>query len=317
MAISMMVLGSGSIQKILCKGNIMIEKNVVCCGKPTEEIPKVLVICGTHGDETAAIKTCWYLFNKIQQSNAKDGISYKFIFMANENAVRNHTRGYCNENPESCNLNRAFDKPIETFEDIVNHIKKVVDEWEPAVVIDVHNSTACANTVLIDYGKGSRVLMDIANKYDLNPMLRTSQNFGTIKRYCIEKGIPAFTVEMSPMFMEFNNCKVQHKNVSYLERVISAGFELNSGYKVNSCSFADSKYLTKDIVCPLSACIVEWSKLDPYDVYEQNECICALTDIENEEVLNIYAPCKLMVQDICCPDVAFEGYPILEYSPLD
>ena len=106
MTISMMVPGSGSIQKILCKGNIMIEKNVVCCGKPTEEIPKVLVICGTHGDETAAIKTCWYLFNKIQQSNTKDGISYKFIFMANENAVRNHTRGYCNENPESCNLNQ-------------------------------------------------------------------------------------------------------------------------------------------------------------------------------------------------------------------
>lgn len=48
MTISMMVPGSGSIQKILCKGNIMIEKNVTCCGKPTEEISKVLVICGTH-----------------------------------------------------------------------------------------------------------------------------------------------------------------------------------------------------------------------------------------------------------------------------
>lgn len=300
----------------------MIEKNVVCCGKPTEEISKVLVICGTHGDETAAIKTCWYLFNKIQHSNAKDGISYKFIFMANENAVRNHTRGYCNENPESCNLNRAFDKPIETFEDIVNHIKKVVDEWEPTVVVDVHNSAACANTVLIDYGKGSKVLMDIANEYDLNPMLRTSQNFGTIKRYCIEKGIPAFTVEMSPMFMEFNNYGAQHKSVLYLESVISAGLELNkklvdSDLKINNCNFANSKYLTKDIVCPLSACIIEWYKSDPYDVYEQNEYICTLADIETGARLNIYAPCRLMVQDICCPDVAFEGYPILEYSPLD
>lgn len=300
----------------------MIEKNVVCCGKPTEEISKVLVICGTHGDETAAIKTCWYLFNKIQHSNAKDGISYKFIFMANENAVRNHTRGYCNENPESCNLNRAFDKPIETFEDIVNHIKKVVDEWEPTVVVDVHNSAACANTVLIDYGKGSKVLMDIANEYDLNPMLRTSQNFGTIKRYCIEKGIPAFTVEMSPMFMEFNNYGAQHKSVLYLEGVISAGLELNKklvdgDLKINNCNFANSKYLTKDIVCPLSACIIEWYKSDPYDVYEQNEYICTLADIETGARLNIYAPCRLMVQDICCPDVAFEGYPILEYSPLD
>ena len=300
----------------------MIEKNVVCCGKPTEEISKVLVICGTHGDETAAIKTCWYLFNKIQHSNAKDGISYKFIFMANENAVRNHTRGYCNENPESCNLNRAFDKPIETFEDIVNHIKKVVDEWEPTVVVDVHNSAACANTVLIDYGKGSKVLMNIANEYDLNPMLRTSQNFGTIKRYCIEKGIPAFTVEMSPMFMEFNNYGAQHKSVLYLESVISAGLELNKklvdgDLKINNCNFANSKYLTKDIVCPLSACIIEWYKSDPYDVYEQNEYICTLADIETGARLNIYAPCRLMVQDICCPDVAFEGYPILEYSPLD
>ena len=300
----------------------MIEKNVIGYNRPAEEVARVLVICGTHGDETAAIKTCWYLLNKIQQSNAKDGISYKFIFMANENAVRNHTRGYCNENLEVCNLNRAFDKPIETFEDIVNRIKKVVDEWEPAVVVDVHNSAACANTVLIDYGKGSKVLMDIANEYDLNPMLRTSQNFGTIKRYCIEKGIPAFTVEMSPMFMEFNNCGVQHKNVLYLKRVISAGLELkkrqvNGGYKVNSCSFADSKYLTKDIVCPLSACIVGWFKSDPYNTYEQNEYICTLTDIETGTALNIYAPCKLMVQDICCPDVAFEGYPILEYSPLD
>lgn len=300
----------------------MIEKNVIGYSRPAEEVARVLVICGTHGDETAAIKTCWYLLNKIQQSNAKDGISYKFIFMANENAVRNHTRGYCNENPEVCNLNRAFDKPIETFEDIVNHIKKAVDEWEPAVVVDVHNSAACANTVLIDYGKGSKVLMDIANEYDLNPMLRTSQNFGTIKRYCIEKGIPAFTVEMSPMFMEFNNCGVQHKNVLYLKKVISAGLELkkrqvNGGYKVNSCSFADSKYLTKDIVCPLSACIVGWFKSDPYNTYEQNEYICTLTDIETGTVLNIYAPCRLMVQDICCPDVAFEGYPILEYSPLD
>lgn len=300
----------------------MIEKNVAFYGKPAKDSTKVLVICGTHGDETAAIKTCWYLLNKVQHTNVKDEISYKFIFMANENAVRNHTRGYCEETPEDSNLNRAFDKPIEPFEDIVNHIKKVVDEWEPSVVVDVHNSASCANTVLIDYGKGSKDLMDIANEYSLNPMLRVSQNFGTIKRYCIEKDIPAFTVEMSPMFMEFNNTGVHHQNVLYLERVIAAGLELKKnlakgGYKVNSYRFADSKYLTQDIVCPLPACIVDWYKHDPYDIYEQDEIICTLTDIETGSSLNINAPCRLMVQDVCCPDVTFEGYPILEYSPVD
>ena len=33
----------------------------------------------------------------------------------------------------------------------VNHIKNVVEEWKPTVVVDVHNSTACANTVLISF----------------------------------------------------------------------------------------------------------------------------------------------------------------------
>ena len=45
--------------------------------------------------------------------------------------------------------------------------------------------------------------------------------------------------------------------------------------------------------------------------------ICGTHGDETGAILNIYAPCRLMVQDICCPDVAFEGYPILEYSPLD
>ena len=65
----------------------MIEKNVIGYSRSAEEAARVLVICGTHGDETAAIKTCWYLLNKIQQSHAKDKVSYKFIFMANDNAV--------------------------------------------------------------------------------------------------------------------------------------------------------------------------------------------------------------------------------------
>ena len=68
----------------------MIEKNIIGYSRPAEDHGRVLVICGTHGDETAAIKTCWYLLNKIQQSNVKDGISYKFIFMANENGKKPH-----------------------------------------------------------------------------------------------------------------------------------------------------------------------------------------------------------------------------------
>ena len=106
----------------------MIEKNVIGYSRSAEEAARVLVICGTHGDETAAIKTCWYLLNKIQQSHAKDKVSYKFIFMANENAVRNHTRGYCGITPESCNLNRAFDKPIETFEESNVHKNIIFNE---------------------------------------------------------------------------------------------------------------------------------------------------------------------------------------------
>lgn len=277
--------------------------------KNKTDLKKVLVICGTHGDETKSIKICWKMFiDKMFGENVDE----HYIFLANENAVKYNDRNYQEIEPEDSNLNRAFGSKEETFEEIVDRIKKLINEINPDVVIDVHNSPSCNSTVLIDFDDHSDYFYKISKKHDLNPMLRPSQNFGTIKRYCVNMGIPSFTVEIAPMFSEGK--KDFSKEMDFIKRTFEAGVELKQWMNV---SFAASpELISKNVYCPYKQAIVEWERENPYAFYEKGEVVFTLTDMESRAQYVYYAPENLIVQDVCCPDVAFEGFAVIEYSPV-
>ena len=156
-------------------------KNGVETSESFMERPKrVMIICGVHGDETAAISAC-YKYYKALKDNPVGHTSYKFIFLANENAVKNESREYQKPEEEAKNLNRAFIEEEDSFSELKTRIIDEIKLFQPDVVLDVHNSPYCANTVLVDYGPKSQLIYFLAKANKINPTLRPTTNFGTIK----------------------------------------------------------------------------------------------------------------------------------------
>lgn len=261
---------------------------------------KVHILCGVHGDEQHSVKACWEFYKRVKNEN--DSFNYVFYFFLNEGGCKNNTREFV-ESKEAKDLNRLFTRH-ESLEDI----KTLISNIDNGIVLDVHSSPFCNNTVLIDYNNQSSLYYRIADKYDLNPMLRRTQNHGTIKKYFVDKNIPSFTLELGGMMA----CGDVTIDVDYIERAVKALQEINSGVLSADKLPANATLLTQQIYCPFKRAVITWVRaLGEFDAYSK---IATLEDMDTGETLEILAPGPLRVQDIC-GDIAFEGQAILEYSP--
>lgn len=274
-----------------------------------------MVVCGVHGDETHAIKLCWNFYKAMKVDNRFQKDNFIFIFNANESALKHKQREFKPFKYEDIkDLNRAFHTE-DSFKEMVEQILDIMEQTNPDTLLDVHNSVTCNETVLIDYQAGGGPLLEEALSAHLNPMLRPTQNFGTIKAYAMRKRIPAFTVEFSPMTGEIGNNDCQ--GIDYLVRCVSAlrmASEQFEKFPENWDYIPKQKYISNKVYSPVNA-IVNWSNPDPYSYYNKNAVVCRLVDMETENITLIRAPQDMVIQDICCPDLAFVGDPLFEYTP--
>lgn len=166
---------------------------------------KVLVISGTHGNETHAVDLvydleCWTEKNGLSKIEREAiGKNVQFIHAWNKTGLKYNERNFIDESKdrETMDLNRSFHTDgVYTKEGLVENLKAEIGSAD--IVIDVHNSPACANCILINNGPHARTYVDFCKKYDLQYIVRES-SADTIKQYAIDQGKVAFTVEIGDM----------------------------------------------------------------------------------------------------------------------
>lgn len=283
----------------------------------------ILIVCGVHGNEHYAIKSCWHLYKRLK---AKKGYEANVTFLFNVNETGIH---YCNRewvdksNPDNKDFNRAFGRPSEKFEDIVEKVKNVIGaptslnkDWN--LVIDVHNSLFCAPCALIDYKRAQGGMYNFLKDFKLNPVCMPSTNKGTIKRYAYDvMGIPAVTLECGPMesLNEENDLYTDYIEKflnSFIARETTATTPLDK-----ASGLVNPKCVEKPLLTPFGR-VIEWERFGADTIqgyYSKGEKICQIEAIgENRpDIWVIEAPCNLSIIDVVSSTYAFEGDTLFNY----
>ena len=160
-----------------------------------EEIMKILLISGTHGNEQAAVYATSHALLKFKMANNLSEVEYVTL---NIPGLNQNTREMPKPKAPNMDFNRAFGcEPEYDINDITKALKERICDWATAVV-DVHNSPACDNAILVSNDKFAPAYIRFAIKHGIHYMLRES-SADTIKRYAIYSGRIGFTVEMGGM----------------------------------------------------------------------------------------------------------------------
>lgn len=155
-------------------------------------MPKILLVAGTHGNEHAAVAATTYVFNKL---NGNNDLTFCLINMP---GLAANTREYPNPPEATRDLNRSFssENTIDWMEQDINSLKITINSAD--IVVDVHNSPACDNAILVSNNNYAIPYILFAKRHKLGYLLRESEA-NTIKKYAISRGKPGFTVELGGM----------------------------------------------------------------------------------------------------------------------
>lgn len=156
---------------------------------------KILLISGTHGNEQAAVYASSHALRKFRNEYHHSEVEYVTL---NIPGLNQNTREMPKPKAPTMDFNRAFGcEPGYDIDDMTKALKERIYEWSTAVV-DVHNSPACDNAILVSNDKFAPAYIRFAIKHGMHYMLRESAA-DTIKRYAVYSGRIGFTVEMGGM----------------------------------------------------------------------------------------------------------------------
>lgn len=174
---------------------------------------KVLVISGTHGNETNAVQDVYDLKLKYEEQNIHDVI---FCQAWNTPALNAGTREFVkhsNELPDD--MNRAFPTAqIVDKDESINILKNLIKYAD--IVIDVHNSEFLKNCVVINNDCRARHYVDFCKKNHI-PFIVIESTTNTIKRFALNEDKVSFTVEIGDM-----NFSDSNEGVDFLDKLIKA-----------------------------------------------------------------------------------------------
>lgn len=187
----------------------------------------ILMVSGTHGDETNAVQDV-YTF-KTQNSKRKN---IQYLQAWNKSALASHTREFQAEDLSIPNdMNRAFKSPeAVSKEDLIQLAKNSIKEAD--IVIDVHNSELLRNCVVINNDFYAEAYVKFCKKYSI-PFIIIESCTDTIKKYSLDSGRIAFTVEIGDM-----NFSDRDDGVDFLRNLIEA---LEKEYETVGLGILDTK----------------------------------------------------------------------------
>lgn len=152
---------------------------------------------GVHGNEQCAVLSTRIATEYFKQDNE---LVVRNIGPLNRRGLRDCVREVTDDPEPTNDLNRKFAPASTEKLDDVNGITKYVKNMiqYADIVIDVHNSPACANTVLISNNGFADRYVEHCNKYGI-PFILWESNTNTIKKYAQSEHKVGITIELGGM----------------------------------------------------------------------------------------------------------------------
>jgi len=196
---------------------------------------KILVIAGVHGNEHNAVLAAYRVYreflNETDDKFKKDH-TIRFLIGVNRWGLLNNRREWGTRedvypepipNDRPIDFNRVFaDESLDKVDDSARTMRDIIKEAikEADIVIDVHNSPACANMVLLNNDEYTYDTIAFLEAIHHRYMVWESQT-STIKKYAIDHGKVGLTVELGGMTLGAQDGAVMEVQVSSLKTLIN------------------------------------------------------------------------------------------------
>lgn len=178
----------------------------------------IFLISGTHGNEQAAVYATSHALHKFKATDHQSEVEYQIL---NTPGLNENVREMPKPKEPTRDFNRAFGINIEySMDEMVRTIKHRIHSWAHAVV-DVHNSPACDNAILVSNNKFAASYIRFAIKHGLHYMLSESEA-DTIKRFAVYNGNIGFTVELGGMAFAPGFKDVIEKQTEFVLKLLQA-----------------------------------------------------------------------------------------------
>jgi predicted deacylase len=196
---------------------------------------KILVVAGVHGNEHNAVLAAYRVYQDFlteTDEKCKNDHTIRFLIGVNRWGLLNNMREwgtradvYPDPMPEDkpIDFNRVFaDENLENVEDSASIMRDTIKEAikEADIVIDVHNSPACENMVLLNNDEYTYDTIAFIEAIHHRYMVWESQT-STIKKYAIDHGKVGLTVELGGMTLGAQDGAVMIDQVASLKTLIN------------------------------------------------------------------------------------------------
>ena len=314
----------------------------------------LLIIGGTHGNESNAVKMVSEFLRKLNPKNKESWWKNTYfnkltvINALNQTGLNHNKREFVQkEKTETNDLNRYFNTTnYPTKEEIMRELENLIKEVD--VVVDVHNTPNILPGISIALNKNAGAYIDLAIRSKTQFILMNDTP--TIKRHAdIDLGKIAFTYEFSGMGLDTrSNPNQLEYDVDTFEKFLNAigkfwifdkvferqwcDSELNiprhTFYKKNNnlhLNYLQYLYEKKSFQLPTYVDgIYNYSRENPLGHYSKNEQIAFIENpVDQSTALEIRAPCDGTLIDIddswwaCKDGILGDFQPDLEQNVFD
>jgi len=175
---------------------------------------------GVHGNEQCAVLSTRIATAYFNNDNA---LFVRNIGPLNRRGLRDCVREVTDDQEPTNDLNRKFapasTEKLDDIDGITEYVKKMIKDAD--IVIDVHNSPACANTVLISNNGFADRYVEHCNKHGI-PFILWESNTDTIKKYAQSKHKVGITIELGGMGGMMHLNKIIEEQWRFIVKVVES-----------------------------------------------------------------------------------------------
>lgn len=266
----------------------------------------VQLISGVHGNEHCAV-----LASIIAKSVIKtDELDIRLMDGVNVLGLRDNVREVADHSKDKItDLNRKFTiyKEPDNIDVITKHIEDLVECTD--VVIDIHNSPACMNCVLISNNGYAAPYIKHCVKHGI-PYILWESNTDTIKKYAQDMGKVGITIELGGMGGSMHQTQLITEQTNFIVKVVESFVGLDKDYlkktftptKLDSTApsyyFYDSSFLWQPIFAH-SEGIIEYL-CNVGDSVEKGSTICHIHSKQDghSPYTKVVSPCTGKLAEI-------------------
>ena len=210
------------------KQTIELENDWFKDGDREAEGLHLLIIGGTHGNESNAVKMVSEFLRKLNPKNKESWWKNTYfnkltvVNAINQTGLRYNKREFVQEEKvETNDLNRYFNTTkYPTKEGVMGELESIIKEADVDVVVDVHNTPNILPCISIALNKNAGTYIDWAIRSKTQFIL--TNDIPTIKRYAdIDLGKIAFTYEFSGMGLDTRSNQLEY-DVDTFEKFLTA-----------------------------------------------------------------------------------------------